>query len=184
MDLTTFIPPTVLPASLAPGVGELAPALPFAEHLGTSPFVIVFLRHVGCPFAELTILDVCRAADDYPGLEFVVVTQANWGQSRAWSRQLGAVAPIEILADPDRTLYSAWGLGLSDWWHFAGARPLRACAELYRETGIRNRHPVGTRWQRGGAFAVGADGLVKYRHIDAHAGDQVDIDQAAASLRS
>jgi hypothetical protein len=184
MDLTTFIRPTPLPVSQTPQQGALAPALPVGGAGAGSPYIIVFLRHLGCPFSEITMLEVCRATDDYPDLKFVAVTQANWGQSGQWARLIAARADLHIVPDPDRTLYSAWGLGLSGWRHFAGVKPLTAVVDLYRETGIRNRHPVGTRWQLGGAFAVDGEGFVRFMHVDEHAGDPVDIDAAAASLRS
>src|SRR5205814_353510 len=48
--------------------------------------------------------------------------------------------------------------------------PRARSARLARH-GIRNRHPDGTRWQRAGTFAVDADGIVRWRHVPAHAGD-------------
>jgi hypothetical protein len=182
MDLTTFLIPESVPPSELRGGGDPAPLLPHAELLAGRDCVIVFLRHVGCPFAEIALLEICRAADEYPEFEFVAVTQANWGHSRDWARNVGGMGRIHLFPDPQRHLYAAWGLGLTDWRHFAGASPLRAVAALYRETGIRNRHPVGTRWQRGGGFAVDRDGWIRFAHADTHAGDPIDIDRAARSL--
>jgi hypothetical protein len=45
--------------------------------------------------------------------------------------------------------------------------------------GIRNRHPVGSRWQRAGTFAVDAGGTIVWRHLPRHAGDLPDLDAAA-----
>ncbi|MFT4570028.1 MAG: hypothetical protein ACI8TX_000052 [Hyphomicrobiaceae bacterium] len=143
---------------------------------------MVLMRHIGCPFAEIALLESCRAADEYPDVEFVVVTQANWGESKAWAQKVGGGGRIHIFPDPDRRLYAAWGLGLSDWRHFLGGQSLRAVMSLYRHTGVHNRHPVGTRWQRGGAFAVDATGHIRFTHLDEHAGDPVDIDAAVASI--
>jgi hypothetical protein len=64
-----------------------------------------------------------------------------------------------------------------------GRRSLREVARLAGH-GIRNRHPDGTRWQRAGTFAVGADGVVRWSHVPAHAGDLPDLSAAIASLES
>lgn len=182
MDLSTFLKPEASSLSGLRAVGQAAPALPFNERLPDGAYVISFLRHIGCPFAELTLLEACRAADEYPDVEFIVVTQGNWGESRDWARRVGGLGRIHMFPDPDRRIFAAWGLGLSDVRHFAGLAPLRAVTELYRSTGIRNRHPIGTRWQTGGAFAVDADGFFRFVHVDEHAGDCVDLDLAVASL--
>jgi hypothetical protein len=61
---------------------------------------------------------------------------------------------------------------------------LRSLSEVKRlaGSGIRNRHPHGTRWQRAGTFAVDTDGIVRWRHVPEHAGELPDLEAAAAAL--
>jgi hypothetical protein len=87
---------------------------------------------------------------------------------------------VRLVIDEERLAYGAWGLGRTTVSHFMGRRSLRAIAELARR-GIRNRHPVGTRWQRAGTFAVDAAGTVVWRHIPAHAGDLPDLEEAVTA---
>jgi hypothetical protein len=50
-------------------------------------------------------------------------------------------------------------------------------------TGMRNRHPRGTRWQSAGTFALGPDGIVRWRHLPSHAGDLPDLTAAVEAIR-
>lgn len=84
------------------------------------------------------------------------------------------------MIDEERTLYGSWGLGRSSLSHFIGPRSLRGVAALARQ-GVRNRHPVGTRWQTAGTFAIDAAGVVRFTHVPAHAGELPDLDAAVAA---
>ena len=88
---------------------------------------------------------------------------------------------MQLVTDPDRRLYAAWGLGQTSLGHFLGRRSLQAVAGLARE-GIRNRHPSGTRWQSAGTFALDAAHTVRWRHLPAHAGDLPDLPAALRAI--
>ena len=100
-----------------------------------------------------------------------------------WCAAVGASHRVRLVIDEERAAYAAWGLGRSNLRHFAGRRSLAAVVGLARK-GIHNRHPVGSRWQRAGTYAVDAEGRIAWRHIPRHAGELPDLAAAAvAALR-
>lgn len=71
-----------------------------------------------------------------------------------------------MIADPDRDLYSAWGLGLSSTWHALNPWSLYSAYRLGKDEGIWNTSTTGgTRWQTSGAFAVDSQGFVRYAEV-------------------
>ena len=180
MDPRTFLPPHALPTAGAPEPGDPAPALPFALEAGR-PAVIAFLRHTGCPFAEATLGDLRDAADADPELAWIAISHAPAGATERWSRGVGGPGAVRLVSDPSRRSYADWGLGRTDLAHFLGRRSLTAVAALSR-SGIRNRHPTGTRWQSAGTFAVDGEGIVKWRHLPSHAGDLPDLGAAVGAV--
>jgi alkyl-hydroperoxide reductase/thiol specific antioxidant family protein len=138
---------------------------------------VAFLRHTGCPFAEATARELTAHARRVDGIRWVAVSHASGEATSDWCSAVG-LEGVDVVVDADRFLYAAWGLGRSSLAHFMGWRSLRGVAAL-AHAGIRNRHPSGTRWQSAGTFAIGADGVVRWRHLPAHAGDLPDLAAAA-----
>jgi hypothetical protein len=182
VNLRTFLPPSALPTAAPPELGERARWLPPPGRSGDGPVVIAFLRHVGCPFAEATLRALRDAAEEHPKLEWVAVTHASAATTQRWAVAIGGRGEVEVLLDPERRCYAAWGLGRTSLAHFLGRRSLTEVTRLARE-GIRNRHPEGTRWQRAGTFAVDDGEIVRWRHLPAHAGELPDLAEAAAAVR-
>jgi hypothetical protein len=177
----TFVKPK--PREVAPPleVGAKAPELPGLRP-GRSA-VVAFLRHVGCPFAEATVRDMARRAQDHPGVDFLAVTHSREEPSRGWCESFGGAGGVRIVADPDRARYAAWGVGLSDRKHFAGGASMAALRRLLDE-GIHNRWASGNRWQAAATFAVDPAGIVRWRHAPRHAGDLPPLDEAMRALTS
>lgn len=176
MDPRTFLPPPRIDVSHPPRAGDPAPTLALSDReLRTA--VVAFLRHAGCPFAEATARDLVAAAQTHPDVRWVAVTHAAQEPTDRWCDAVG-LRGVQVVADPDRSLYATWGVGPTDLRHFAGARSLRAAATLARR-GVRNRHPVGSRWQGAATFAVDAQGIVRLAHFPRHAGELPDLDAAA-----
>jgi hypothetical protein len=181
MDPRTFLRPEPLEIAPRPRVGQRAPELDGL--LGDRPVAVTFLRHVGCPFAEATFRQLRERAQVDDQVRFVAVSHAPEAQTRRWcSAVAGDPGAVELVFNADRSLYARWGLGTSSLSHFMGLRSLSAVSRLARE-GIRNRHPVGTRWQSAGTFAVDAEGVVRWLHIPAHAGSLPDLKAAASAAR-
>lgn len=182
MNLRTFLPPLPLPTSAPPEPGEPARELPAPGLAEGRPAVVAFLRHTGCPFAEATARAVRDTAAAHPEIDWAIVSHARTEPTARWRDAIGGLPSVRVLIDADRVHYATWGLGRSRLGHFMGRRSLADVARLARE-GIRNRHPDGTRWQTAGTFAVDEDGVVRWRHVPAYAGDLPDLDGAVAALR-
>jgi hypothetical protein len=184
VDPRTFLPARRIQVAGRPAIGDAAPRLPDNAHPPPGvPALVAFLRHVGCPFAERT-LQLLRdaAAQPHAGdVQFVAISHAAPAATDRWVAAVGGAGPVVVLSDPSRTSYAAWGLGRTTLGHFLGRRSLTAVGALANQ-GIRNRHPVGTRWQAAGTFALDGDHRVVWRHLPAHAGDLPDLDAALAAL--
>jgi len=175
----TFRKPASRDVAPAPELGAMSPAL--AALRPGRPAVVAFLRHVGCPFAESTVRQMAALAAERPVIDFIAVTHSDDGASRRWCDAFGGAGPVQIVADPERASYAAWGVGLSDRRHFAGPESLRALRRLLDE-GIHNRAASGNRWQAAATFAVDAAGVVRWRHAPRHAGDTPPLGDALTVL--
>ncbi|KAH6849817.1 hypothetical protein B0I37DRAFT_307589 [Chaetomium sp. MPI-CAGE-AT-0009] len=97
--------------------------------------------------------------------------------------QVGGEWEVQVLADPQRTLYHAWGLGLGSTWYAVNPLALWHTWKLGTEEGIWNRNAQkGSRWQIGGAFAVDADGVVRWSRPAASADEVPDFGEALKVL--
>lgn len=125
--------------------------------------VLVFVRHIGCPFAERDIKRVSGWAAENPEVHVVVVTHGDEALRDVWLEDIGGAEGLTFYHDPDRRLYGQAGLGFSTASHFMGLPSLLGVMHLWRE-GIRNRSASGTRWQRAGVLLL-EDGKLIWRHI-------------------
>ena len=181
MDPRTFLRPRALPVTPAPLPGEMARDLPVSLEPGR-PAIVAFLRHTGCPFAERTMQMMRIRAARAPEVQWIAVSHAAAPDTERWCRAVGGAGNIVLASDPSRRTYAGWGLGRTNLGHFMGRRSLAEVAALAR-SGVRNRHPDGTRWQSAGTFALDGDGIVRWRQVPEHAGDLPDMDAALAALR-
>ena len=175
----TFFKPKPRDTAAPPQLGGAVPALP-ARQPGR-PAVIAFLRHVGCPFAEATIRQMAALAAARPAIDFIAVTHSDAKPSQRWCDAFGGAAGVQLVPDPDRALYAAWGVGLSDRKHFAGSDSLSSLNRLL-DDGIHNRWASGNRWQAAATFGVDPAGRLAWRHVPRHAGDLPALDQAVLTL--
>lgn len=123
-----------------------------------------------------------EAAAATPDVEWVAISHAPADATEQWCRGVGGVGGVQIMSDHGRSSYAAWGLGRTSLGHFLGHRSLAAAARLARG-GIRNTHPHGTRWQSAGTFALDREGVVRWRHLPAHAGDLPNLQAAVDAVR-
>lgn len=178
-ELRTFQRPEQVDRA-PPDVGAPAPPTSLFKAEGL-PVVVGFLRHCGCPFAEKMLTDLRRLADTHAQIHFIAVSHADEELTNAWVQEAGGPGKVRIVSDAARREYNAWGVGISDLWHFLGGRALLSVVELLPQ-GIKNRSPAGSRWQMAGAFAVDKNGVVRFAHLPEHAGDLPDLESAARSV--
>jgi hypothetical protein len=178
MDLRTFVRPDRPPPAALPELGRPVPPLPGAPPALGRPRVVAFLRHVGCPFAEVTMKRLDEASARHSQVQFLAVSQGTPAATRRWCAELQMGYGVMVVDDPSGALYAAWGLGLTGLGHFLGMRSVCRAVSLAAR-GIRNRHPSGNRWQQAGTFGIDAGDVLRWRHLPAHAGDLPDLDAAA-----
>ncbi|CAJ2504390.1 Uu.00g117840.m01.CDS01 [Anthostomella pinea] len=112
------VPPPV-PIAECPKAGDLAPLdrdrqLEFG---GGRPVVVLFLRCVGCAFAQKSFLALRALANKNQGsLRCLAVSHSSAAATRKWMDLLGGAWNIEVIIDEDRAIYAAWGLGLGTVW--------------------------------------------------------------------
>jgi len=89
----------------------------------TSPVLLVFLRHAGCPFCREALSDLARSrfAIESTGARIVLV---NMGDSKALEKQLRryGLAGMDLISDPGRKLYKALGLRRGSLWQLFGPK--------------------------------------------------------------
>jgi hypothetical protein len=181
MDLRTFVRPDRPPPAPLPEIGRTAPSLPGAPPALGRPRVVAFLRHVGCPFAELTMKTLDQASARHPHVQFLAVSQGTPAATRQWCAELQMGFGVMVIDDPEGRIYAAWGLGLTNLRHFLGLRSVCRAASLAAR-GIRLRHPSGNRWQQAGTFGLDVAGVLRWRHLPQHAGDTPDVDAAVRAV--
>lgn len=161
-----------------PSVGDILPAA--TAFSSDRPWrCIVFLRHVGCPFAEKTVKALRDLSRDEPRVQVFFVGHGDATTTAAWLREIGGAGSARWIDDPSRENYGACGLGYSTASHFLGLTSLSGAVALRRD-GIRNRIASGTRWQKAGAFLVDRDGRIRWKHVPATADQLPD----PASIRA
>lgn len=81
-----------------------------------------------------------------------------------------------MVVDPERQLYSQWGLGLSKTWHLLNPWTLYSGYKLGKEEGIWGRPTEGgDKWQMAGTFVIDNDGVVRYAKVAKSADDIPDF---------
>ncbi|KAI1760310.1 hypothetical protein GGR53DRAFT_93213 [Hypoxylon sp. FL1150] len=111
--------PPPVPVAECPKPGDLAPLdrdrqLSFG---GGKPVVVLFLRCVGCAFAQKSFLALRDLAIKNQGrLTCIAVSHSSREATRKWIDLLGGAWNVEVVIDDERAVYAAWGLGLGSVW--------------------------------------------------------------------
>jgi len=167
-----------------PGAGDRAPSLgndiSFPHE---KPVLVVFLRHCGCPFAEKTFKLLTNVSNHHPEIHCVAVSQSGQDDTDKWVVQVGGEWDVQVVVDPHRELYHAWGLGLGSTWYAMNPLALWHTWKLGTDEGIWNRNAQsGSKWQIGGAFGVDRDGLVRWSRPAESADEVPDFKEALRIL--
>ncbi|KAL8659798.1 MAG: hypothetical protein Q9202_006948 [Teloschistes flavicans] len=164
-ELASWLSPSPIATAPSPSIGSTAPStpkLPFPNS-NDRPVLVTFLRHCGCPFAEKTFLRLRATADAHQNITFIAVSHSDQSSTDTWLEAVGGPGKVEVIINPDREIYAAWGLGISSFWHALNPGNLRSAYKLWKEEGIWNRPTEsGSRWQTAGSFGVDAQGIVRW----------------------
>jgi hypothetical protein len=169
-----------------PSVGAKAPSTPKIP-LSSTPLVIAFLRHCGCPFAEKTFLNLREAARAHRDISFIAVSHSSSAATETWLTSLPQAGSepdnLQVVVDEAREAYTAWGLGVASFGHVLSPSGLYKVWKLGREEGIWNRPTEsGSRWQTAGGFGVDADGIVRWSRPAEGADEIPDFEEAAVAV--
>jgi hypothetical protein len=197
--------PSAVKLGATPAVGEKAPStsqLRFPAPNG-KPTIVSFLRHCGCPcnlthtitpfstadtiqVAEKTFLKLRAIASANPDVHFVAVSHSDQAATDRWLAALpepsrNTQPNLQVIVNPERSVYAAWGLGTSSFWHVLGSIP--SVSRLDKEEGIKVRSTEsGNRWQTAGNFAVDGQGIVRWSRKDERADDMPDFEDGIAAV--
>lgn len=110
-DIKSLIPSSAPELSPTPTVGSRAPSEPLK--LPGSRSVITMNRHLGCPFCEKTLREMIEIANKEQDIQFRAVFHATEENIAAYRKELDLHLPnnLTTIADPDREIYAAWGVG-------------------------------------------------------------------------
>lgn len=90
---------------------------------------------------------------------------------------------MNVVTDPERRLYARWGLGASSWAHVLSPAALAGAVRLGREKGIWNRPTEsGSRWQTGGVWGLGGQGVVVWGGPAGRADEVFDVEKGVGEL--
>lgn len=161
---------TRAPSILATALDEQTVAIPD----GASIVHLQFRRFAGCPICNLHLRSVAKRIGEL--LQVGVREVAVFHSEPATMRSYQADLPFEVIADPERRLYEAYGVSSS-------ARSVldpRAWFAYVR--GVFARHPSSTFTGEGGHLGLPADflvdrnGMIADCHYGKHADDQWSVD--------
>ncbi|KAL2212809.1 hypothetical protein CC79DRAFT_1330120 [Sarocladium strictum] len=202
-------PPPPVDVARCPRIGELAPRdgegrLVFVRGRRT---LVVFLRCVGCAFAQKTFINLRALSNKYNGaLDCVAVSHSSEQATKKWIDLLGGAWGVRIVIDEDRALYAAWGLGLGNMWYvlnpstqvqgwkekgWLGDKVAGAISKNDRAVAVREVHEddddsvnttMGNKWQEAGSFAVDGRGSVIWGGKALKADDVMDLEEGAKLL--
>ncbi|KAI5467940.1 hypothetical protein BGZ63DRAFT_372555 [Mariannaea sp. PMI_226] len=203
-------PPPVKVASHSPGIGEKAPLDPKGDLVfaGGRRVLLVFLRCVGCAFAQKTFLNLRTLANRHgDSLTCIAVSHSSEQATKKWVDMLGGAWSVRVVIDEDRALYSAWGLGLGSMWYlFNPTTQVQGWKEkgwlgdkvagAIQRKGIEEKPSLltsydeedgpmtvmGNKWQEAGAFAIDGTGTVVWGGKALRADDVMDLDYGARIL--
>ncbi len=138
----------------------------------THPTLVVFLRHLGCVFCRQMLGDLrdARAEIEQAGIKIALVHMASDRQAELVFKLYG-LDDVSRFADPDRSLYEAFGLRRVTVRELLSAdlfkRGLEACIHDRHAMGI----PRGDPMQMPGVFIVDR-GIVRARYVHQHPWDR------------
>ncbi|KAL9108597.1 MAG: hypothetical protein Q9227_006683 [Pyrenula ochraceoflavens] len=193
-SLSSWQTPTPPPIPIAPSplLGKRAPISSEKLRMPSPdgrPTIILFLRHVGCPFAEQTLLSLHKSSSQHPRIRFLAISHASPPATSAWLSRLNIPYPptssgVQILVDEERILYAQWGLGVSNTWHLMNPRTLQSLYKTGSGKGGAGEEGegMGNRWQVGGCWGVDGRGVVRWGGMAGRADEGWDVGEGVRRL--
>jgi len=170
--------------------------------------LVVFLRCVGCAFAQKTFLALRSIANRHHStIRCVAVSHSSAHATRKWIDLMGGAWDVEVIIDEDRSVYAAWGLGTGNFmylfhpeaqvqgWKEKGWLGNEVAAAVTRTANFQEREKsafddddpdnttvMGSKWQEAGAFAVDSKGTVIWGGKALRSDDMMNLEEGARIL--
>lgn len=126
-------------------------------------------------------MSVQERLSELDGADVVLVTFARQRALPGFRKRLGLSFPV--LADEERGVYRAYGLGRGPWWRIWGPATWWKYARLLAR-GQRLERPSGDTLQLGGDFVVDVHGRLAYVFRSSGPGDRPPVEDLVAAIRS
>ncbi len=137
------------------------------ELYASERLVLVFLRHFGCTFCREQVAQLRLQSK----LNVVFVGMGNVEQTSDFKAKMRS--PHRFIADPDRRVYEAFGLGLGTGKQIFNAKVFaRGFGATLR--GHFVGAPIGDPWQMPGVFLIETTGEVSWEYRSVTIADNVD----------
>jgi peroxiredoxin len=171
------------------GVHDVAPALDLPDDEGRQwrlsdhrgrPAVLIFHRHLACLPCQEHAIAVSDRIVEFGDALVVLITFTRPRNLRGFRHRLGLAYPV--LADENRSVYRAYGLGRGSWWRVWGLSTMRAYGRQIR-AGHRPTRPEGDTLQLGGDFVIDRGGRITYAHRSTGPADRPSVDDLLAAVR-
>ena len=117
--------------------------------------------------------------DEFGDAEVVVITFTRPRNLRGYRARF--VSPLTVLADEDRHVYRAYGLGRGPWWRVYGPKVWLDYVRLMRG-GARFERPHEDTLQLGGDFVVGRDGRLSLVFRSKGPDDRPSVDTLLSAI--
>ena len=145
---------------------------PLGDQWGEGRALLIFLRHLGCPFSREIVADVRKAiaADpSYPTVLYVHLGTLDDGETFFAKHDPEA----RTIADEAGRLYEAFGIKRGSIGQLFGPAVI-ACGIRATRKGHRGSRPIGDPWMLPGMFVVEGDRIL-WSHEARHAADHPDF---------
>ena len=156
-----------------------------ADRWSARPTVVSFLRYFGCPFCQAWVGRLVGRAETFEevGVGVVLIGQGTAGEALGFTGPRRV--PFEILVDPDRSAYHAFGLVEG------GPLQILAPAAVVGYLGVHIRGEGrqgglhgGSLAQMPGTFVVDAAGVIRFVHRNKHQADDPEVGALLAACRA
>jgi hypothetical protein len=141
------------------------------DQLDPSGTLVVFLRHLGCPFCRQCVTEIREASRRGPMPPTLFVHPATVAEGEAFFRK--AAPESRAVADPDARLYEGFGLVRGGVGSLLNASVI-ACGIRALVAGHGGGRIQGDPWRMPGFFLI-RDGAIAWEHRARHAADHPDF---------
>ena len=132
--------------------------------------------------AEKIFKQLRYSAEQNTAIHFIAISHSDQPATDKWVEDIGGPGPVEVLVDPERVIYGAYGLGPSSFWHVLNPWSMNSAFSLGKTDKISVRPTEsGSRWQTAGLFAANEKAVIKYSHPAQAADDLGDLNAAISA---